>query len=172
MVSQDLFCEKIIGSVVKLQIYLFLVKIQKPKTYVSSKMHCEETYVFSFSILAKKNEICNFTTQGSFFQIANLEPFWPINGNKYIEFFYCGALKDSTKWGSWGITIKVIALGRHLKRFWAQNFFWVRSGSRWSRTGGKFMCLEIWIFQLSAKFTTLRSILRLKNDHESSRYCP
>ena len=75
MVSQDLFCEKIIGSVVKLQIYFSLVKTQKPKTYVSSKLHCEETYVFSFSILAKKNEICNFTTQGSFFQIANLEPF-------------------------------------------------------------------------------------------------
>ena len=137
-VSQDLFCEKIIGSVVKLQIYLFLVKIQKPKTYVSSKMHCEETYVFSFSILAKKNEICNFTTQGSFFQIANLEPFWPINGNKYIEFFDSSALKDSTKWGSWGIKIKVIALGRHLKRFWDQIFFWVRSGSSWSRTNGKF----------------------------------
>ena len=116
----------------------FLVKIQKPKTYVSSKMHCEETYVFSFSILAKKNEICNFTTQGSFFQIANLEPFWPINGNKYIEFFDSSALKDSTKWGSWGIKIKVIALGRHLKRFWDQNFFWVRSGSSWSRTNGKY----------------------------------
>ena len=75
MVSQDLFCEKIIGSVVKLQIYLFLVKIRKPKTYVSSKMHCEETYVFSFSILAKKNEICNFTTQGSFFSNCKFRAF-------------------------------------------------------------------------------------------------
>ena len=45
------------------------------------------------------------------------------------DFFDRSALKDSTKWGSWGITIKVIAIGRHLKRFWDQNFFWVRSGS-------------------------------------------
>ena len=39
------------------------------------------------------------------------------------EFFDRSALKDGTKWGSWGIKIYVIALGRHLKRFWAQNFF-------------------------------------------------
>ena len=56
--------------------------------------------------------------------------------------------------------------------FWDQKLFWVRSGSRRSRTSGKFQCLEIWIFQFSARFSTLRSILRLKNDHGSSRYSP